>query len=276
MKFVNETMSWSELWAECFIDDDFFNEPSYWSSTAREYDRKIPENSRLFEKLKKYVNRNSTVLDIGAGTGYLTLALAPFVKKVNALEPAEGMLNILREKAQNLGIHNIDYLNGRWEDARIGEYDIVLASHSISCTKDPLTFFLRMHECASRFVFLIVFTDFDIMSMVGRKIPQPSYALLYNMLCSLGIYANVEIFKSYRRFFYTCKEDAIKNLNDRMNKEYIHRNLQETNGEFFMDIETDEVMIWYEKGDAIMNQMQLITSSQDLHPAGKQDMIRAF
>ena len=122
---------------------------------------------------------------------------------------------------------------------------------------------MRMHECARRFVFLIVFTDFDIMAMVGRKIPQPSYALLYNMLCSLGIYANVEIFKSYRRFFYTSKEHVIRNLSDRINKEYIQRNLRETNGEYFMDIETDEVMIWYEKDDAIMNQLQLTASSQD-------------
>jgi tRNA1(Val) A37 N6-methylase TrmN6 len=39
--------------------------------------KKILANGQLLGKLKKYVNRNSTVLDIGAGTGYLTLALAP-------------------------------------------------------------------------------------------------------------------------------------------------------------------------------------------------------
>ncbi len=45
--------------------------------------------------------------------------------------------------------------------------------------------------------------------MVDRKATQPSYVLLYNMLCSLGIYANIEIFKSFRRFFYMRKEDAV-------------------------------------------------------------------
>jgi len=189
----------------------------------------------------------------GQGQVIFTLALAPFVKKVKALDPAEGMLNILREKAENLGIHNIDYLNRKWEDATTGEYDIVLASHSISCTKDPLTFFQRMHECAHRFVFLIVFTDFDTMSMVGRKTPQPSYALLYNMLCCLGIYANVEIFKSYRRFFYTRKDDLFRKMEGLINKEYIRRNLRETNGEFFLDIETDEVLIWYKKDNPSKN-----------------------
>jgi hypothetical protein len=81
MKLLNETKSWSKLWAEHFMDDDFYNEPAYLSSTAREYDRKIPSNSRLFGKLKKYVNRDSTIFDIGAETGYLTLTLAPYVKK---------------------------------------------------------------------------------------------------------------------------------------------------------------------------------------------------
>ncbi len=216
MKLVNEMKPWSELWKERISEDIYCIDPAYWNNTAREYDRKI-------------------------------LANGPFVKKVTAVDPAEGMLNILKEKAGNMGIHNVEYINRKWEDTKTGEHDIVLASHSICCTKDPLTFFLSMHECARRFVFLIVFTDFDIMSMVGRKIPQPSYALLYNMLCSLGIYANVEIFKSYRRFFYTSKEDAIRNLGDRMNKEYIRSNLRERNDEFFLDIETDEVMIWYEK-----------------------------
>lgn len=187
MKHINEIKPLLELWTERIANDTYCIDPAYWSNTAREYDRKIVANGKLLRKLKKYVNSDSTVLDIGAGTGYLTLAIAPFVKKVTAVEPAEGMLNILKEKAGNMGINNIDYINRKWEDAKIGEYDIVLASHSICCTKDPLTFFLRMHECARRFVFLIVFTDFDIMSMVGRKATQPSYVLLYNMLCSLGI-----------------------------------------------------------------------------------------
>jgi ubiquinone/menaquinone biosynthesis C-methylase UbiE len=253
MKFVKEIKQWSELWKERISQDPYCIDPAYWSNSAREYDRKILANGQLIGKLKKYVNRDSTVLDIGAGTGYLTLALAPFVKKVKALDPAEKMLNILREKAENLGIHNIDYLNRKWEDATTDEYDIVLASHSISCTKDPLTFFQRMHECARRFVFLIVYIDFDIMSMVDRKTPQPSYALLYNMLCCLEIYANVEIFKSYRRFFYTRKDDILRKMEGRINKDYIHRNLRETNGEFFLDIETDEVLIWYKKDNNFKN-----------------------
>ena len=247
MKSYNEINPWSELWKERISEDPYGIDPAYWSNTAMEYDRKIPGNNQILGKLKKYMNRNSTVLDIGAGTGYLTLALAPFVKKIKALDPAEGMLNLLREKAQKLEIHNIDYLNRKWEDATTDEYDIVLASHSISCTKDPFTFLQRMHECARRFVFLIVFTDFDIMSMVGRKNPQPSYALLYNMLCNLGIYANVEIFKSYRRFFYKRKDDIFRKMEGRINKEYIHSNLREANGEFFLDVETDEVLIWYKK-----------------------------
>ncbi|TRZ91180.1 MAG: class I SAM-dependent methyltransferase [Methanosarcinales archaeon] len=197
-------------------EDPYCIDPAYWSNTAREYYRKIVANGKLLRKLKKYVDSDSTVLDIGAGTGYLTLALAPYVKKVASVEPSEGMLNILREKAEYLGIHNIDYINRKWEDAKTSQYDIVLASHSISCTKDPLTFFQRMHECARRFVFLIVFTDF-------------------------------EIFKSYRRFFYTRKDDIFKDIGGRINEEYVFRNLRETKGEFFLDIETYEVMIWYKK-----------------------------
>ena len=270
MKLINGMKSWSDLWKERISEDTYCIDPAYWSNTAREYERKILANGQLLGKIKKYVNSDSTVLDVGAGTGYISLVFAPFAKKVTAVEPAEGMLNILREKAEYLGINNIDYINRKWEDTKTGEFDIVLASHSISCAKDPLTFFLKMHECARRYVFLIVFTDFDIMSMVGRKTRQPSYVLLYNMLCSLGIYANVEIFKSYRRFFHTRKDDIFREMGRRINKEYIHRNLREINDEFFLDIETDEVMIWYGKDDEVMNPWLSTRRSQDFHPADRQ------
>jgi len=74
MKFVNEIKPWSELWITRISEDPYCIDPAYWSNTAIEYDRKILANGQLIGKLKKYVNRNSTVLDIGAGTGYLYIS----------------------------------------------------------------------------------------------------------------------------------------------------------------------------------------------------------
>ncbi|MDP3104750.1 MAG: class I SAM-dependent methyltransferase [Candidatus Methanoperedens sp.] len=105
MKHINEIKPLLELWTGRIADYIYCIDPAYWSNTAREYDRKIVANGKLLRKLKKYVDSDSTVLDIGAGTGYLTLALAPFVKKVTAVEPADGMLNVLKEKAESSGTY---------------------------------------------------------------------------------------------------------------------------------------------------------------------------
>ncbi len=241
---MKEVKLWLKSLEKRVTKDRCVSDPEYWSSIAREYDRKVIANGKLIGKIRKYVNRNTTVLDIGAGTGYLTLALAPAVKRVIAVEPSEAMLNILREKAEKLNIHNITYIPGKWEDVKTDKCDIVLASHSILCSHDPLNFFLKMYEYSNKYIFIIVFTDFDAIS---RKVSFPSYVLLYNMLCSLGVYPNIEIFKSYRRFFFKSKEDAVTKLRGRINKKYIQKNIKNINGELFLDIETNEVMMWYRK-----------------------------
>ena len=79
----------------------------------------------------------SRILDIGAGPGTLALPIAPCVREVVAVEPAEGMVAVLEEHLARNGINNIRTVRKRWEDidpARDldGEFELVLASFSIT------------------------------------------------------------------------------------------------------------------------------------------------
>lgn len=53
------------------------------------------------------LSKDSTVLDIGCGTGGLTIPLAQTCKHIYAVDVSEAMISILTDKIQNLGLNNI-------------------------------------------------------------------------------------------------------------------------------------------------------------------------
>lgn len=56
------------------------------------------------------LNATSTLVDLGAGTGTFALAVAPFCRRVVAVDVSAAMLNQLRAKAARMGTINIDYV----------------------------------------------------------------------------------------------------------------------------------------------------------------------
>jgi ubiquinone/menaquinone biosynthesis C-methylase UbiE len=53
------------------------------------------------------LNETHTLVDLGAGTGTFTLAIAPYCRQVIAVDVSPAMLSMLYEKAVRLGITNI-------------------------------------------------------------------------------------------------------------------------------------------------------------------------
>ena len=113
-----------------------------WSrdENARRYDASSRDEyaPRVAETIAGLpLSPGARVLDIGAGPGTLALPLAPRVREVVAVEPAEGMVAVLEEHLARDGIGNVRTVRKRWEDvdpARDldGEFDLVLASFSIT------------------------------------------------------------------------------------------------------------------------------------------------
>jgi ubiquinone/menaquinone biosynthesis C-methylase UbiE len=56
--------------------------------------------------------RDDRVVDLGAGTGLLSLAVAPRVREVVAVDISQRMLERLDDAAVAVGIHNIEFLTG--------------------------------------------------------------------------------------------------------------------------------------------------------------------
>jgi SAM-dependent methyltransferase len=84
----------------------------------------------LLERLKAISRPDATWLDIGAGGGRFALPLALASKRVIAIEPSEGMREVLRAGMTEHGIDNIDIRDLRWpEAADTVEADFSLAAH---------------------------------------------------------------------------------------------------------------------------------------------------
>src|SRR5882672_9637939 len=60
------------------------------------------------EALRALVGDSDTIVDIGAGGGRLALPLALETRQVIAIDPSDGMLNVLREGMAEFGISNIE------------------------------------------------------------------------------------------------------------------------------------------------------------------------
>ncbi|MTD29857.1 class I SAM-dependent methyltransferase [Planomicrobium sp. YIM 101495] len=80
------------------------------------------------------------LLDLGAGTGYVSLPIAPYVKKVAALDFDADVLGYLEQKAGEQGITNIETVVGDFKDIPLanGRFDKAVASISLHEVK-PLS-----------------------------------------------------------------------------------------------------------------------------------------
>ena len=120
------------------------NEIEEWNRRAQSYAQKtIKESSqsnrkKLIEWLDRAgaVKREFRALDIGAGPGYLATALARRLSEVWALEPAQEMMKILKQRSSEARLSNIRFSDEKWEglvperEGWIDHFDLVIASMS--------------------------------------------------------------------------------------------------------------------------------------------------
>lgn len=175
-----------------------------WKSRAHDFDSHVrrrwakPDSTRAFFVALLKAMPNSTVLDIGAGTGKWAIILAPHAKLVTAIEPSPSMIEKMQANLANEQINNIEIMQARWQDVSVTQHDISLCSHAMYGIPDFAQFIIKMqaatrHMCA----LLLRAPGMDgVMAEAAMKIwghphDSPNYHIALNALLQMGIFPNV-------------------------------------------------------------------------------------
>lgn len=115
----------------------------YWDKEAEGYNKEVEKHRDRYYKLVECIidltapKKSDVVMEIGAGTGVVSLLLAPKVKKIIAVDVSKEMLKIAKEKVTEAGINNIEFVRGTFHRPNIAEkVDIIVTIDSLHCTTD--------------------------------------------------------------------------------------------------------------------------------------------
>jgi ubiquinone/menaquinone biosynthesis C-methylase UbiE len=235
--------------------------PRYWDKEANVVNENMAQWAELTKKQLKRLplSPEFTVLDVGAGTGRMTLPMAKRVKHVTALEPSEKMLATLRDNARKQQIFNIHYINEPLEELEVASsYDLVVASFSLFML-DIKTALMKMNALASKSVYLFLSASPWIDEAMQKALQGDSSAwsdfiFIYNILYDAGIPANVDICDYELKQSYADLEDAISKLSqtyripsenrDKL-RAYLSENLVEENGKLWYNRKRKAATIWW-------------------------------
>ena len=115
----------------------------FWDGRAQNYDAQVGASyAKAYEmtadRFKQYLKPTDTVLDFACGTGIVTLAVAPAVKSVRAIDVSGEMVHRAQEKTEAQGMENVTVTQTDLFDTCLAEesFDAVLACNVLLYIKD--------------------------------------------------------------------------------------------------------------------------------------------
>lgn len=177
----------------------------YWENV-----RNSPRTQDRVNEVLSFCNPESRLLDVGAGPGTLAIPLAARVRHITAVEPADGMVEVLRDNVNAGAIQNIHIVHKAWDDIDIAHdlhppYDVTVASFSMGML-DLRKTIQDMLAVTSGVIILywhVGDQPFDaeataLWPLLHNKehYPVPKSDILFQVLCQMGIYPHVTPMRS--------------------------------------------------------------------------------
>ncbi len=181
----------------------------------------------VLNSLYAAVGPQTTVLDIGGGTGRYAIPLASRAKHVTVVDPSDGSVERLQSIAAERGITNITAITSDWETADVEAADIVLCSLVLHHVPDIQPFMLKLAQMATDRVMVVEMMEFPGMietpfyQRVHGSDPTPLPALpdLMNVLWEMDVHPDLEMFPSTPPRLEADKAGALEYLRGRLGVE---------------------------------------------------------
>lgn len=212
-------------------------QPQDWDQKAQkmaesEFDLNNDYTQEFLARMQ--LSPNDTVLDVGCGGGAIALACAPYVAQVYGLDYSQGMLDLLQQRSEKLGIKNVSPILRAWDDdwQDVPECDICVSSRS-SMVNDLQSALDKLNRKARKAVYMTMTVDKDfikrdVLRFIQRDgIGFPNYIYAVNMLYQQGYQVSVDFLRSgglvQKEHHTVSEQDFIRSV-----KWSIGNNLSET------------------------------------------------
>jgi SAM-dependent methyltransferase len=196
----------------------------FWDRRAKGFHRSTKDTvigDPFYARLEQVVTPQTSVLDIGAGTGRFALALASRASHVTAVEPNTAMLEIMRQEMFERNLSNVTIVPTTWQDAPSDlRSDIVVCSHVLYPIREVDTFIAKLLSATRRICYIYMRAlHFDLVTAPlwqhfhgdHRHLP-PSYIHALDVMFEMGLYANVEIVTMPNTMRYPSLEIAVTEM----------------------------------------------------------------
>lgn len=201
--------------------------PAFWDTRAKRFAAMVAgtaERDPLFARLRQATGRRSTVLDVGAGPGRFSLALAPRVARVVAVDSSGAMIDLITKRARQLKLANVEGVVGSWPDVDVAPAHVSVCSYVLPLVADAKRFLRKLDACTTERAFLYLgaasldlLTDPMWRHFHGKpRKPGPTYLDAVAVLAELGIEAEVEVVELPTRSRHKNLDAAVKSYRDQL------------------------------------------------------------
>lgn len=126
----------------------------FWDRISKSYEARPIADIEIYEKklaiTRDYLTPETSLLEVGCGTGKTAVLHAPFVKSIIGTDFSAQMIEIARRQAELSNLSNIEFeVAGAMPSLSSRQTDVVMAMSLVHLLEDPKAFMEQVHKTLS-------------------------------------------------------------------------------------------------------------------------------